>query len=74
MSQNFFSTCTGLEWDNDGDALAATCEKSSTLFIWDANQRKVINIDSGAKDGHTHLMWSKVDLYLAIGKQFIVYF
>nr|XP_039264721.1 WD repeat-containing protein 19-like [Styela clava] len=61
------SPCTGLEWDHDGGALAAICEKSSTLFIWDANQHKVINIDSGAKDGHTHLMWSKTDLCLAVG-------
>lgn len=59
--------CTGLEWDNDGGVLAAICEKSSTLFIWDANQHKVLNIDSGARDNHSYLMWAKTDLTLVVG-------
>nr|CAB3267687.1 WD repeat-containing protein 19-like [Phallusia mammillata] len=58
---------TGLEWDKDGDVLCAICEKSNMLYMWDANQKKVIKIDSGAKDGLTFLCWSKTTLLLAIG-------
>nr|XP_002124215.1 WD repeat-containing protein 19-like [Ciona intestinalis] len=60
-------SCTGMEWDKDGDVLCFICEKSSTIFMWDANQKRVVKIDSGAKDAHTLLCWSRTDLHLAIG-------
>uniref|UniRef100_H2YLV9 Anaphase-promoting complex subunit 4 WD40 domain-containing protein n=1 Tax=Ciona savignyi TaxID=51511 RepID=H2YLV9_CIOSA len=56
-----------MEWDKDGDVLCILSEKSSTIFMWDANQKKVIKIDSGAKDTHTFLSWSRIDLHVAIG-------
>ena len=59
-----------MEWNTDGDALCAICEKSSTMFMWDANQKKILKIDSGAKDSVTFLCWSKTDLQLALGKIF----
>ena len=57
-----------MEWDSDGDTLCAVCDKGSTMFMWDANQKKVLKIDSGAKDVVTFLSWSVVDLQLALGK------
>lgn len=61
------NTCTGMEWDHDGDALAIICEKSSSLYLWDAIQHKLTTIDSGARDGHTLLLWAVNELLLAIG-------
>ena len=59
---------TAMEWDRDGDVLCSVCEKSSSLHMWDANQKKVIKVESGAKDTLTFLSWSKNDLHLAVGK------
>ncbi|XP_076826013.1 WD repeat-containing protein 19-like isoform X2 [Clavelina lepadiformis] len=58
---------TAMEWDRDGDVLCSVCEKSSSLHMWDANQKKVIKVESGAKDTLTFLSWSKNDLHLAVG-------
>jgi len=62
-----------MEWDSDGDTLCAVCDKGSTLFMWDANQKKVLKIDSGAKDVITFLCWSKIDLQLALGNYTLYY-
>jgi len=71
----FQRSCSGLEWDKDGDVLCSICEKSSTLYMWDANLKKATKVDSGAKDHHSLLCWSKVDLLLAVGRlSFILWY
>ena len=67
------SNCTSMEWDRDGDTLCVVSDKGSTLFMWDANQRKPGKIDSGAKDVITFLCWSKTDLQLALGELCIIF-
>ena len=40
-------TCTGFGWDNDGNVLSVISDKSSVIFLWDANNRKLSELDSG---------------------------
>jgi len=60
-------SCTGLQWDVDGDILCAISDRSSQLFMWNSTQKKTFKVDSGAKDSHSFLAWSKKDFHLAIG-------
>ncbi|XP_038055636.1 WD repeat-containing protein 19-like isoform X2 [Patiria miniata] len=60
-------TCTGLGWDKDGDTLAMICDRSSVVFLWDANTHRTGQVDSGFKDSLCFLLWSKVGPQLAIG-------
>ncbi|XP_022086384.1 WD repeat-containing protein 19-like [Acanthaster planci] len=60
-------TCTGLGWDKDGDTLAMICDRSSVVFLWDANTHRTGQVDSGFKDTLCFLLWSKVGPQLAIG-------
>lgn len=39
--------CTGFGWDADGDTLAIVNEKTGVIFLWDANNRKLAQVDSG---------------------------
>ena len=39
--------CTGIGWDKDGDMLAVINEKTGVVFLWDANTRKMSQMDSG---------------------------
>jgi WD repeat-containing protein 19 len=59
--------CTGFGWDQDGDILSIVNDKSGVIFLWDANNRKLSQIDSGFRDTLTFMVWSKVDSLLAIG-------
>jgi WD repeat-containing protein 19 len=34
-------------WDKDGDMLAVINDKTGIIFLWDANTRKVTQLDSG---------------------------
>jgi len=40
-------TCVGFGWDSDGDLLSVISEKSSVIFLWDANNWKISQLDSG---------------------------
>ena len=40
-------TCTGFGWDSEGDILSVIAEKSSVIFLWDANNWKLSQLDSG---------------------------
>ncbi|KAK6976293.1 WD repeat-containing protein 19 [Biomphalaria glabrata] len=59
--------CTGLDWDQDGDILAAVCENSPMIFLWSTNTEKHTQFDSGLKDAMTFLLWSKNGVFLAVG-------
>jgi len=39
--------CTGFGWDSEGDVLAVVAEKSSVIFLWDANNWRQSQLDSG---------------------------
>lgn len=45
----FFSNCVTLDWDKDGDTLAIITDKSSAIYLWDANTNKTSQLDSGMR-------------------------
>lgn len=51
LIQNFvkLSVCFDMAWDTDGDLLALICERTSTVYLWDANNHKLSQIDSQFK-------------------------
>uniref|UniRef100_A0A8C2CUW6 WD repeat domain 19 n=1 Tax=Cyprinus carpio TaxID=7962 RepID=A0A8C2CUW6_CYPCA len=59
--------CVSLDWDKDGDILAVLAEKSSSVYLWDANVNKTSQLDSGMKDQMSFLLWSKTGPLLAVG-------
>lgn len=38
-----------MDWDKDGDTLAVIAEKSSFIYLWDANANKTSQLDSGMR-------------------------
>ncbi|XP_016278762.1 WD repeat-containing protein 19-like isoform X1 [Monodelphis domestica] len=56
-----------MDWDVDGDTLAIIAEKSTCIYLWDANTNKTSQLDSGMRDQMSFLLWSKVGALLAIG-------
>ncbi|NWU98866.1 WDR19 protein, partial [Upupa epops] len=59
--------CVGMDWDKDGDTLAIITDKSSAVFLWDANTNKTSQVDSGMRDAMSFLLWSRVGTLLAVG-------
>ncbi|KAL6032112.1 hypothetical protein STEG23_011067, partial [Scotinomys teguina] len=59
--------CVAMDWDKDGDILAVIAEKSSCIFLWDANTNKTSQLDNGMRDQMSFLLWSKIGSFLAIG-------
>uniref|UniRef100_A0A8L0DNG0 WD repeat-containing protein 19 n=1 Tax=Oncorhynchus mykiss TaxID=8022 RepID=A0A8L0DNG0_ONCMY len=59
--------CVGMDWDKDGDILAVISDKSSSVYLWDANVNKTSQIDSGMRDQMSFILWSKVGPLLAVG-------
>lgn len=59
--------CVTLDWDKDGDTLAIITDKSSAIYLWDANTNKTSQLDSGMRDAMSFLLWSRVGSLLAIG-------
>lgn len=43
------SNCVAMDWDKDGDILAVIAEKSSCIYLWDANTNKISQLDSGLR-------------------------
>lgn len=41
--------CVGMDWDKDGDVLAAIAAKSSSIYLWDASVNKASQIESGMR-------------------------
>ncbi|XP_073198369.1 WD repeat-containing protein 19 isoform X4 [Lepidochelys kempii] len=64
---NLPSNCVAMDWDKDGDTLAIIADKSSTVYLWDANTNKTSQVDSGMRDPMSFLLWSKVGALLAVG-------
>ncbi|RMZ97287.1 WD repeat-containing 19 [Brachionus plicatilis] len=60
-------TVANIQWDKDGDMLAAICEKLPIIILWDSNRRKLNQIESSFKDPMTFLTWSKTASILAVG-------
>nr|XP_005286411.1 WD repeat-containing protein 19 isoform X5 [Chrysemys picta bellii] len=56
-----------MDWDKDGDTLAIIADKSSTIYLWDANTNKTSQVDGGMRDPMSFLLWSKVGALLAVG-------
>ncbi|XP_037247297.1 WD repeat-containing protein 19 isoform X2 [Falco rusticolus] len=59
--------CVAMDWDKDGDTLAIITDKSSAIFLWDANTNKSSQVDSGMRDAMSFLLWSRVGTLLAVG-------
>ncbi|XP_065554920.1 WD repeat-containing protein 19 isoform X2 [Lathamus discolor] len=59
--------CVAMDWDKDGDTLAIITDKSSAVFLWDANTNKTSQVDSGMRDAMSFLLWSRVGTLLAVG-------
>ncbi|NXW63068.1 WDR19 protein, partial [Eurystomus gularis] len=59
--------CIAMDWDKDGDTLAIITDKSSAIFLWDANTNKTSQVDSGMRDTMSLLLWSRVGTLLAVG-------
>uniref|UniRef100_A0A671M968 WD repeat domain 19 n=1 Tax=Sinocyclocheilus anshuiensis TaxID=1608454 RepID=A0A671M968_9TELE len=66
-SFNVILICISLDWDKDGDILAVIAEKSSSIYLWDANVNKISQLDSGMRDQMSFLLWSKTGPLLAVG-------
>ena len=43
------SSCTGLDWDYDGDVLAIISEKSSSIYLWKSHFGEGEIIESGLR-------------------------
>ncbi|XP_036618228.1 WD repeat-containing protein 19 [Trichosurus vulpecula] len=56
-----------MDWDKEGDTLAVISEKSSSIYLWDANTNKISQLDSGMRDQMSFLLWSKYGAFLAAG-------
>ncbi|EDL90075.1 WD repeat domain 19 (predicted), isoform CRA_b [Rattus norvegicus] len=59
--------CVAMDWDKDGDILAVIAEKSSCIYLWDANTNKTSQLDNGMRDQMSFLLWSKIGSFLAVG-------
>ncbi|XP_063813141.1 WD repeat-containing protein 19 [Pseudophryne corroboree] len=64
---NLPGTCLSMDWDKDGNALAIVAEKSSSIYMWDPNNHKTSQLDSGMRDQMSFLLWSKAGSLLAVG-------
>uniref|UniRef100_A0A8D2BEM5 WD repeat domain 19 n=1 Tax=Sciurus vulgaris TaxID=55149 RepID=A0A8D2BEM5_SCIVU len=64
---NLPGNCVAMDWDKDGDILAMIAEKSSCIYLWDANTNKTSQLDSGIRDQMSFLLWSKIGSFLAVG-------
>lgn len=38
-----------MDWDQDGDTLAIIADKSSAIYLWDANTNKTILMDTSMR-------------------------
>ncbi|XP_072476601.1 WD repeat-containing protein 19 isoform X1 [Notamacropus eugenii] len=64
---NLPGNCVAMDWDKEGDTLAVISEKSSSIYLWDANTNKISQLDSGLRDQMSFLLWSKYGAFLAAG-------
>ncbi|XP_004642695.2 WD repeat-containing protein 19 isoform X2 [Octodon degus] len=64
---NLPGNCVAMDWDKDGDILAVIAEKSTCIYLWDANTNKTSQLDNGMRDHMSFLLWSKIGNFLAVG-------
>ncbi|KAJ8410983.1 hypothetical protein AAFF_G00180180 [Aldrovandia affinis] len=64
---NLPGRCLAMDWDKDGDTLAVIADKSSSIYLWDANVNKTSQLDSGMRDQMSFILWSKTASLLAVG-------
>ncbi|XP_074085717.1 WD repeat-containing protein 19 [Macrotis lagotis] len=64
---NLPGNCVAMDWDKEGDTLAVISEKSSSIYLWDANTNKISQLDSGMRDQMSFILWSKYGALLAAG-------
>ncbi|XP_071599813.1 WD repeat-containing protein 19 isoform X2 [Heliangelus exortis] len=64
---NLPGKCVGMDWNKDGDILAIITDKSSAIFLWDANTNKTGQVDTSIRDAMSFLLWSRVGTLLAVG-------
>ncbi|XP_036373153.1 WD repeat-containing protein 19 [Megalops cyprinoides] len=64
---NLPGKCMSMDWDMDGDTLAVIADKSSGIYLWDANVNKTSQLDSGMRDQMSFILWSKTGSLLAVG-------
>ena len=60
----YHRACTGFSWDNDGDVLSVISDKSSVVFLWDANNWRLNQLDSGFRFLDVLLSLPFVDLLI----------
>uniref|UniRef100_A0A8D2J6D3 WD repeat-containing protein 19 n=1 Tax=Varanus komodoensis TaxID=61221 RepID=A0A8D2J6D3_VARKO len=64
---NLTGNCIAMDWDQDGDTLAIIAEKSSSIYLWDANTNKSTVMDTSMREPMSFLRWSKSEALLAAG-------
>ncbi|XP_018591517.1 WD repeat-containing protein 19 [Scleropages formosus] len=64
---NLPGRCLAMDWDKDGDMLAVIADRSSGIYLWDANVNKSSQLDSGMRDQMSFILWSKIGSLLAVG-------
>ncbi|KAH0616249.1 hypothetical protein JD844_027223 [Phrynosoma platyrhinos] len=64
---NLQGNCIAMDWDQDGDTLAIIAEKSSSIYLWDANTNKTTLMDTSMREPMSFLRWSKAEALLAAG-------
>ncbi|XP_066488488.1 WD repeat-containing protein 19 isoform X1 [Tiliqua scincoides] len=64
---NLPGNCIAMDWDRDGDTLAIIADKSSSIYLWDANTNKTSLVDTNMREQMSFLRWSKTEALLAAG-------
>ncbi|XP_039203284.1 WD repeat-containing protein 19 isoform X1 [Crotalus tigris] len=59
--------CIAMDWDQDGDTLAIIADKSSAIYLWDANTNKTSLMDTSMREPMSFLCWSKTEALLVAG-------
>ncbi|XP_022643860.1 WD repeat-containing protein 19-like [Varroa destructor] len=59
--------CSGMDWHKDGDTLAIITDRSSSIYLWDANSQRVSQADTGMRDTLTFIAWAQAAAFLAVG-------
>jgi len=53
------SFCNGVAWDSEGDILGIVTDRSPSIILWDANTRRVQQVDTGLRDVLSLILWAK---------------
>ncbi|XP_063635799.1 WD repeat-containing protein 19 [Cydia splendana] len=61
--------CAGMEWDNDGDYLAAITPNTNSVLLWECHSNKRLNVETGLREAPSCLAWGYGEPMLAIGTQ-----